>query len=550
MNPAPPVPARQVRGSLTSTLERAPKVLVVDDDLLTLRLLEIILVQAGCEVYSLADPLQVREKFEKGEIGPFDCATIDYSMPGCNGIELMRALNAVDPCMGAILLTAVDERHLVRDSFREGAVDFIAKPVRNQELLETIRKALERTRARRKRLETQLSLKDASRASHVFRNFGVPELESRLATAYVPRDEIGGDFLDVFRRANDDIVCVLGDVAGHDLRSALLSAFFSGFLEGLIRQEADVHAILRAFNHRLNLATPTEGILGAPDSVAAGVMTLDASEQSVEIITCGFPPPMVTFADGRIEEPETANAPLGWFSDAEIEGTRISLDGASCLLAFTDGLQDFAAERNIEIGAVAYQILAHEQNPELLAEIVRDSSDDILATRLQLQSAEKAGHRVHPLMKLTLPGTDESRIDEIESTIQRSLELAFGSFQRLPEVSLCCRETILNALRHGCAGDSGRFATVEVTFCEVQSRLRVRIEDDGPGHDFDLEARKEHLETCDEHFDDPGRHLGLVLLERTSDYCELQRKGATVIFDFFLGQDELNPFPGAIDPRG
>lgn len=513
-------------------LKRAPRVLVVDDDPLTVRLATVILKDLGCDPVAFTDPLEVCRRLTTGGLEDIDCATIDYSMPGCTGLELMKKLHAVDPCLSMVILTAAEERGLVRESFRTGAVDFLQKPIRKNELAATIRKCVERTRQRRKQQETRASLEAASQASQIFRQLSDPGVAERLDTVFLPRDEIGGDFFDVSRNERGETVIVLGDVSGHDLRSALLSSYFSGFLEGLVHRDISVAEILGAFNRRLTQAAQKNDGLSTPDSIAAGFLVVAPDETSMEVIACGFPAAFVTYADGSIHETESANFPLGWFTDTAIESVHVSLLEASCVCCFTDGLQDFAAERGLDPGAVAYALLQSGQEGNNGTELVRDSSDDILLARYRFGETS-ADAVIHPLLSMQYAGSELGNIDELEASWRRSLGLVFGnSSPRLDDVVLCLREAVRNGLLHGCAGDPELHCTLAVTWFAGEQRLRVRISDPGPGHDFDVESRMEHLESCDENFDEPGRHLGLVLLHRMADRFQSFERGTTLVLDF------------------
>jgi FixJ family two-component response regulator len=80
---------------------------------------------------------------------------LDVSLPGVSGLELQRKLTDAGVRIPIIFLTGHGDIPMTVKAMKEGAVDFLTKPFRDQDLLDAIQKALERDRtARRQRMET------------------------------------------------------------------------------------------------------------------------------------------------------------------------------------------------------------------------------------------------------------------------------------------------------------------------------------------------------------------------------------------------------------
>lgn len=60
---------------------------------------------------------------------------LDILMPGKDGLETLRELKALDPEVTVIMVTAVGDRKIAKQAMREGAFDYITKPV-NRDYLE------------------------------------------------------------------------------------------------------------------------------------------------------------------------------------------------------------------------------------------------------------------------------------------------------------------------------------------------------------------------------------------------------------------------------
>jgi two-component system, chemotaxis family, CheB/CheR fusion protein len=75
--------------------------------------------------------------------GHGDCLLIDAYLPGMSGIELLRRLHQAGHTLPAIMITGSSDVAMAVQAMREGAADFIEKPVAAAELLASIRRALE-----------------------------------------------------------------------------------------------------------------------------------------------------------------------------------------------------------------------------------------------------------------------------------------------------------------------------------------------------------------------------------------------------------------------
>ncbi len=72
-----------------------------------------------------------------------DCLILDIRMPGMNGLELQRELSASDPDLPVIFITAHGSDQDVRArAFGAGAVDYLLKPLKEDEVLKAIDAAL------------------------------------------------------------------------------------------------------------------------------------------------------------------------------------------------------------------------------------------------------------------------------------------------------------------------------------------------------------------------------------------------------------------------
>lgn len=116
-----------------------PLVFIVDDDDVQRRMLRDLLESVRLKVEDFAS---AKAFLARGETEGPACLIVDLRMPEMDGLELLETLRARHITLPAIMLSAYGEIPTVVRSMRLGAVDFLAKPVNHQVLLEAVRKAL------------------------------------------------------------------------------------------------------------------------------------------------------------------------------------------------------------------------------------------------------------------------------------------------------------------------------------------------------------------------------------------------------------------------
>ncbi len=82
------------------------------------------------------------------------CLVLDIRMPGISGLDLQAALAKADKHMPIIFITGHGDIPMSVRAMKAGAVEFLTKPLRDQDLLDGVRIALERDRARRAQYRT------------------------------------------------------------------------------------------------------------------------------------------------------------------------------------------------------------------------------------------------------------------------------------------------------------------------------------------------------------------------------------------------------------
>jgi two-component system response regulator FixJ len=114
---------------------------VVEDDPDLQRSLVRMLRSAGLQAHAYD---RAADFLENAPRLPAGCVLTDFSMPGMDGLELIRRIQAAGFPFASILITGHAQVRLAVDAMRAGASDFIEKPFTEGVLLEAVRRALER----------------------------------------------------------------------------------------------------------------------------------------------------------------------------------------------------------------------------------------------------------------------------------------------------------------------------------------------------------------------------------------------------------------------
>jgi DNA-binding NtrC family response regulator len=121
-----------------------PKIVLIDDEPRMLSLLNTILKAEGYSVTSVQDGTKVPDLLNTET---FDLMITDIRMAPINGLELLKIARQVRPAMPVIILTAYGSVETAIEAMKLGSFDYVTKPFKMDELLITIQRALEYSRA-------------------------------------------------------------------------------------------------------------------------------------------------------------------------------------------------------------------------------------------------------------------------------------------------------------------------------------------------------------------------------------------------------------------
>lgn len=355
------------------------RVLLVEDDPVSRRVVERMLRKWGHEVVCAADGAQAIHILETDH---FPIILSDWMMPVVDGVELCRRVRAKQN--GAysyfMLPTSRSEKADLVEGMDAGADDFIVKPFDHEELLVRIRagqRILEleqglreqnaRLESARKRM--QIELEAARDVQQALLPASPPVLRGyRFAWAFQPCTFVAGDIFNLFQLDEDHWAFYVLDVAGHGVASALVSVAVSRFLTPIENQSSLVR---RWLPDRSSFeAIPPEEVVGALRERFPGVLyagkyftltyaVLDTRAGEVTWVRAGHTLPLLvrkslppSFLD---QGGGTAVALLPRHIIPDV-AARLHLEPGDRFLLYTDGLTE---ARNPQEGIFSEERLAH-----------------------------------------------------------------------------------------------------------------------------------------------------------------------------------------------
>lgn len=127
------------------------KILIIDDDKDICLLLEKFLTKKEYEAssaYSGEEAIKILKKID------FDCVLCDYKLPDSDGLEMLQRIKILQPDVAVIIITGYSDVKTAVETLKKGAYDYVTKPLFPDEILMTIKGAIENSKERKERTES------------------------------------------------------------------------------------------------------------------------------------------------------------------------------------------------------------------------------------------------------------------------------------------------------------------------------------------------------------------------------------------------------------
>ena len=128
------------------TPEQQPTIVVIDDDASMRRALDNLLKSVGFAVELFASPQEFLKSERPDRTG---CIVLDVRFPGRSGLDMQRDLATSNVQLPIIFITGYGDVPMTVRAMKAGAVEFLTKPFRDQDLLDAVGTALEEDRTHR-----------------------------------------------------------------------------------------------------------------------------------------------------------------------------------------------------------------------------------------------------------------------------------------------------------------------------------------------------------------------------------------------------------------
>jgi len=117
------------------------RILVIDDEVDMLSLIRLILTEkTDYEIITTNNPLEVSNLLNEKK---FDVIVTDLKMPIMDGMDVVDAIRKQDALVPIIIITAYGSVESAEEAVKKGAFDYITKPFRQEQLLISLKRALE-----------------------------------------------------------------------------------------------------------------------------------------------------------------------------------------------------------------------------------------------------------------------------------------------------------------------------------------------------------------------------------------------------------------------
>ncbi|MEQ1861508.1 MAG: SpoIIE family protein phosphatase [Chthoniobacteraceae bacterium] len=385
---------------LTPAAAQPRRVLLVDDDAASRRLLGASLRHAGFELSAAGDGAEALAVMEHS---PPDVLVLDFEMPGLDGAEVCRRLRASDRTalnqLPVIMLTAHTGEADEIACLAAGANDFVTKPVSRAVLVARIETQLrlgalsEELRAHNREMarwreaqEADLSVARTTQQAIVA--VAPPTIDGwQTEAVYTPLIQVGGDVYGWRQLDRGVWLFWLADATGHGVAAALLTSLVALLFHHASAASITARGILTRVNAEFYSVLRGHSFMTACCAVIDG-------EGRVSFAGAGHPPLLIRRRDGVVESLPSLNTMMGIDAEMEVSETKTTLASGDVALLYTDGLfglKSKAGERFTD-GTVA-EVLSRIDGsanvlPRLIGQLVGRSGaqafdDDLAAIALR-----------------------------------------------------------------------------------------------------------------------------------------------------------------------
>jgi sigma-B regulation protein RsbU (phosphoserine phosphatase) len=269
----------------------------------------------------------------------------DLKMPEMKGSDFLIKVKEKYPEIVTILLTGYSETEEVIKAVSAGIFSFMLKPWDSDYLVVELQKAFEHGELKRQNARYLKTMEEELRwAGEMQKAILKPSLprsdgvEFRASYRPVPNLYCGGDYYDVVFLSADRYLLLIGDVAGHGVRAALVTGILKAiiypeYLRALVGKQFSPGAFLSWLNERMNFELRSAS--GLIVTFFAGL--LDLKGGSFLYSNAGQTHPVI-LRQGRAIELPVSGSGLGYANSITYAEQSVAVKSGDVITLFTDGL--------------------------------------------------------------------------------------------------------------------------------------------------------------------------------------------------------------------
>jgi sigma-B regulation protein RsbU (phosphoserine phosphatase) len=314
-------------------------VLVVDDNLLNLKLIEKALSKEGYRIFCADNGPDARAMAQREKP---DLILLDIEMPGESGFDVIRKLKdgAETNAVPVLFLTGVSEVDSKLKGFDLGAVDYITKPFHPLEVLARVRIHLKLSIATNSLIAGQAAkLRQLTEAQVSMLPTPADNPGARFSVYYKALEEAGGDFYDILNISENIKGYFVADFSGHDIKTSYLTASVKALLAQNCTPVYSPMESMKMINDVLVEIMPSGKYL------TACYMHINRTTRKLTIINAGHPPVVCLPVNGEPFLIKTEGDILGMFKDAHFGSQTLTVSPRDRFFIYSDGLVESAENK-------------------------------------------------------------------------------------------------------------------------------------------------------------------------------------------------------------
>ncbi|MDR1542551.1 MAG: fused response regulator/phosphatase [Clostridiales bacterium] len=334
------------------------KILIVDPLRQSSDLIRQCLASTGYEIFTAESGLNALSK-----VSLFlpDIVLLNAELPDISSFDVCKRIKSNPETEFTLILfmSSLDTRDSRARALQVGADDYIEKNFDSYLLISKVNSLLRvkhlSDMLKQKYVELEeknhlleLQLKMSRQVQHAL----IPDIDLtfkgiRFSSQYMPAMDIGGDFYDVLQLSDSSIAVVMGDVSGHGISAALLTAMLSVMIRSLAPKYFNPDQLLFYLNNDLYKIFEN-----SVKEMYACVFyaVIDTKEQKLYYSNAGQAIPVMvrTEADGEeaASELEAVGLPIGMMENSSYEFHQLNYEPGDLIVFHTDGLSDAFYKNN------------------------------------------------------------------------------------------------------------------------------------------------------------------------------------------------------------